>query len=208
VNLMLDLPTILAWTALAAIVSLSPGPDVLLVANQAARRGIDAGLASVLGITVGGLWYMLLCGFGFLSILALSPALFTAVKIAGACYLAWLGVQLLRGAFAGNEETDPPSLRAPFRQGLLANLLNPKVAVFYLAVLPQFVGTGPSAPLNGMLLIAIHYAINAPWLALVAYGSDRAGTALRTSQAMRWVQGLLGAAFLGLAGKLAFARSH
>jgi threonine/homoserine/homoserine lactone efflux protein len=86
-------------------------------------------------------------------------------------------------------------------------LLNPKVALFYLAVLPQFTGTGTDAPLRGVLLIAIHYALNLPWLALVALGGARAGRAIRNGPLMRWIEGLLGTLFIGLAGRLAFARS-
>ena len=91
-------PSILAWTALAAVVALSPGPDTLLVAGNAARLGHGAGLKTVAGVAAGGVVYALLCGFGFMSVLVASQPLYLAVKIAGAAYLAFIGAQLLWGA--------------------------------------------------------------------------------------------------------------
>jgi threonine/homoserine/homoserine lactone efflux protein len=85
-------------------------------------------------------------------------------------------------------------------------VLNPKVAVFYLAALPQFVGHGPDAPLKGVLLIAIHYAIGGAWLSAIALGAGRAGEAFRTSPAMRWLEGVAGVFLLGVAGRLAVER--
>lgn len=199
---------ILTWSLLALAASMSPGPDTLLVAGHGARGGRPAGLAAVAGIVVGGVWYMALVGLGFLSLLAAWPALFTAVRIAGALYLAWLGAKLILGAIRPRtSEAATVALSAPFRQGFFTNALNPKVALFYLAALPQFVGTGPNAPLIGVGLIAIHYAIGGAWLSLVALAAARAGTVLRASAAMRWIEGVLGAAFIGLAGKLAVSRS-
>ena len=155
------LPLLLTWSALALVASISPGPDTLVVAGHAARNGLRAGLAAAAGIVAGGLWYMLLFGFGFLRLLNAWPMLFLIVKICGALYLAFLGVKLLIGAVKAETRhpEKPLDLSAPFRQALLTNALNPKVALFYLAVLPQFVGSGPNAPAFGVLLIAIHYAI-------------------------------------------------
>jgi threonine/homoserine/homoserine lactone efflux protein len=203
------LSLLLAWSALALAAAMSPGPDTLLVAGHAARGGLRAGLAAVAGIVTGGLWYMALLGAGLLSLLSASPTLFLVVKIGGAVYLAWLGFKLILGAVRGApaEEPKPVSLSAPFRQGLVTNALNPKVALFYLAALPQFVGSGPDAPLFGMLLIAIHYALGGIWLSLVAAGAARAGGVVRASAAMRWLEGALGAAFIALAGRLALVRN-
>jgi threonine/homoserine/homoserine lactone efflux protein len=215
-------PSILAWTALATAVALSPGPDTLLVAGNAARRGHVAGLRTVAGIVCGGVFYAALCGFGFMSVLIASPTLYLVVKIAGAGYLALIGAQMLIGAV--RQKPSPPAgpssdrfaatfsrkgrraTLAPFRQGLLTNILNPKVAVFYLAALPQFVGHGPDAPLKGVLLIGIHYVIGGAWLSAVAMGAGRAGDAFRASTAMRWLEGVAGVFLLGVAGRLAVER--
>ncbi|AGH48712.1 MULTISPECIES: LysE family translocator [Sphingomonadales] len=205
---MLTTHTLLAWTVLAIALVLTPGPDTMLVAGNAARRGFRAGIATASGIALGGVWYMALCGFGFLSLLNAVPGMFAAVKTIGAIYLAWLGLKLVRGAIApARGEAAPVAMGAPFRQGFLTTILNPKVAVFFLAALPQFVGTGPEAPLRGVLLVGIVYAVGFAWLALLAGLASRAGTRIGNSQAMRWIEGALGTAFVGFAGKLALSRN-
>ncbi|WP_298395326.1 LysE family translocator [Sphingobium sp.] len=188
---------------------LLPGPDTMLVAGHAARRGLKAGMAAIGGIQLGGLFYMLLCGFGFLSVLNAVPGLFMAVKIAGALYLAWMGLGLLRGAINPAPASDAPKVRiggSPFMQGFISTVLNPKVAIF-LAALPQFVGTGPDAPWQGMLLIAIVYALGFLWCALLAALATKAGQSVGQSRAMRWFEGAMGVGFFGLAGRLALARN-
>ena len=201
---------ILAWTALAAAVALSPGPDTVLVAGNAARRGPMAGLSTVAGVAAGGLVYAALCGFGFMSVLVASQPLYLAVKIAGAAYLALIGAQMLWGAVrrkpASPGAARPAAKGSPFRQGLLTNVLNPKVAVFYMAALPQFAGHGADAPMKGVLLIAIHYAIGAAWLSGVALGAGRIGETFRSSAAMRWLEGAAGVFLLSVAGRLAAER--
>jgi len=201
--------SLLAWTALAVALALSPGPDTMLVLGQAARGGLRAGFAAVAGVSVGGIWYMALCGFGFLSLLNAVPNLFFIVKTVGAIYLAWLGFQMLRGALRKPAETGakPVALGGPFRQGFLTTVLNPKVAIFFLAALPQFVGTGPDAPAHGMLLIGIAYAIGFMWLSLLLVAAVFAGRKIGRSGLVRWFEGVVGAAFIGLAGRLALARN-
>lgn len=200
--------SLLAWTLLSVGLVLTPGPDMMLVAGHAARGGARAGLAATAGVVLGGLWYMTLCGFGFLSVLAAFPTLFMVVKIAGAIYLAWLGLKLVRGAvLPAPPAAMPLALGKPFWQGLLTTALNPKVALFFLAILPQFVGQGPDAPLRGALLIAVPYVLGGFWLSGLSFVAARAGRAAQQSSAMRWIEGVLGAAFIGLAGRLALARN-
>lgn len=189
---------------------LLPGPDTMLVAGHAARRGLKAGMAAIGGIQLGGLFYMALCGFGFLSVLNAVPGLFLGVKIAGAIYLAWLGLSMLRGAVKPAPASEAPKLRiggSPFAQGFISTVLNPKVAIFFLAALPQFVGTGPEAPFQGMALIAIVYGLGFFWCALLAVLATKAGRKVGQSSAMRWFEGAMGVGFFGLAGRLALARN-
>jgi len=195
---------LLAWSALALAVTLSPGPDTLLVASHGARGGLRAGLAAVSGIVVGGVYYASLIGVGALNVLVAVPALFLAVKIAGALYLAWLGAQLIWRAWRGQEEAaaKPVRLEQPFMQGFLTNALNPKIAIFYLAALPQF-ASGPNAPMIGVLLIAIHYVMGAVWLSGVAYAASRARRIALKSTFVRWLEGATGVFFVGVAGRLA-----
>lgn len=211
---MLTLQSLLAWTAMAVGLVLLPGPDTMLVAGHAARRGLKAGMAAIGGIQLGGVFYMALCGFGFLSVLNAVPGVFMAVKIAGALYLLWLGITMLRGAFRPAPETvetvAPKSTRlggSPFAQGFFSTVLNPKVAIFFLAALPQFVGTGPNAPRHGMMLIAIVYVLGFFWCTALAAMATHAGRRMGRSSAMRWFEGAMGAAFVGLAGRLALARN-
>lgn len=189
---------------------LVPGPDTMLVAGHAARRGLRAGMAAIGGIQIGGLFYMALCGFGFLSVLNAVPGLFMTVKIAGAIYLCWMGIGLLRGAIRPAPADAAPKMRlgsSAFTQGFISTVLNPKVAVFFLAALPQFVGTGPDAPWQGMLLIAIVYVLGFFWCAALAALTAKAGRKVGQSRAMRWFEGALGVSFFGLAGRLALARN-
>jgi threonine/homoserine/homoserine lactone efflux protein len=207
----MPLSALLAWSALALAVTLAPGPDTLLVAGHAGRSGARGGLAATAGILCGGFYYAALCGFGAMAALAASPLLYAAAKIAGAAYLALIGAQMLwralRGAGAAEGQAPPPPrLGAPFRQGFFTNMLNPKVALFYLAALPQFVGGGPAAPLYGVALIAIHYAMGALWLGSIALAAGQARRLRLSRAASRWLDGVLGAAFVGLAARLALDR--
>jgi threonine/homoserine/homoserine lactone efflux protein len=210
---MIEPAALLAWSALALAVTLTPGADTLLVASHAARGGLRSGLAAVAGIQCGAASYAVLFGFGALSVLAATPVLFAIVKIAGAIYLALLGVQFLWGALARKnvEQADAPRIAAngslwqPLRQGFLSNVLNPKVALFYLAALPQF-ASGPNAPLIGAMLIGIHALFGASWLSIVAVAASRARAITWNTTLVRWLEGAIGAFFLGVAGRLAFAQ--
>lgn len=204
--------TLLAWSALSVGLAVTPGADTALVATNAARGGVGAGLRAVAGIVSGGVIYALLFGFGVLRVIAATPVLFMVVKTIGAIYLAFLGVMLIRGALKKQ-----PSVQAemqvsvgpphPWRQGFLCNVLNPKVALFFLAALPQFVQAGSDAPFIGALLIAISYAIGAVWLFGIAFAASRVSDVFRASGVSRWIEGVVGAAFLALAGRLAVERA-
>jgi len=202
---------LLAWIVLSTGLVLVPGPDTVIAVSYAVRRGLRDALWAVWGGTVGGVWYIALCGFGFLTVLAAYPTLYTTVKIAGAIYLAWLGLKLLRGALRPQPDAVAGADRQisdnPFYQGLLTTVLNPKIALFFLAILPQFVGAGPDAPYWGMLLIAISYAMGFVWLVIVAIVAARASSAARQTKVGRWIEGMLGVAFMGFAARLATARS-
>ena len=208
---MIEPAALLAWSALALIVTLTPGPDTLLVAAHAARSGFRAGMAALAGIMTGVVWYGSLVAFGALSILVAVPALFLAVKIAGALYLAWLGAGMIWSAVKGRASdapAKPVDLGKPYAQGFFTNALNPKVALFYLAALPQFAGTGADAPLVGVMLLAIHAVMGFAWLSFVAVAAARARTLVWKGAVVRWLEGAVGAFFVGVAGRLAFAQAR
>src|SRR3546814_11119621 len=117
---------------------------------------------------------------------------------------------MVRGALKPAPASEAPRMRiggSPFMQGFVSTVLNPKVAIFFLAALPQFVGTGPDAPWQGMLLIAIVYALGFLWCALLAVLATKAGRKVGQSSAMRWFAGAMGVGFSGLAGRLALDRT-
>ncbi len=198
-----------AWIALATVATVSPGPDTALVIAQSARRGRRAGLMVALGIGVGNLWYALLFGFGLMSLLAAQPMVFAIVKLVGAAYLAWIGFKMLRAALAGTAHDAKVTAKgSPFVQGFVTNIFNPKIALFFLAAIPQFAGNGPDAPAIGVALIVINGIINMLWLTIVATGVERAGAKLQQSNVMRWLEGIIGVALMGIATRVAFSRNH
>lgn len=206
---MIEPAALLAWSALALIVTLTPGPDTLLVAAHGARGGFRAGMAALAGIMTGVVWYGSLIAFGALSILVAVPSLFLAVKIAGALYLAWLGAGMIWNALKGKQAETPQKpvdLKRPYAQGFFTNALNPKVALFYLAALPQFAGTGADAPMIGLLLLAIHAAFGFVWLSFIAFAAARARTIVWKSAVVRWLEGAVGVFFIAVAGRLAVAQ--
>jgi len=138
---------VLAFTLVAAILTMTPGADTLLVVRNVLRGGRGDGFVTMFGICSGLYAHAVLSALGISVILMHSATAFTVLKIAGACYLVWLGIQSLQSAgraSAAPELADAGAVRVPavrsFREGFLTNLLNPKVIVFYLALLPQFIG--------------------------------------------------------------------
>ncbi len=201
---MIEPAALLAWSALALAVTLTPGPDTLLVASHAARGGVRAGLAAVAGIAAGIVYYASLIGFGFLSFLAAIPIVFIVVKAIGALYLLWLGVNMITRALtrAADPVAEPQALNQPFMQGFLTNALNPKVALFYLAALPQF-ATGSDAPPIGVMLLGIHAALGVIWLSAIVLMAVRARRIAWNPSFTRWLEGATGVFFVGVAGRLA-----
>jgi threonine/homoserine/homoserine lactone efflux protein len=140
---LLTLPQLAGFLAAAILVTLAPGPDNLMVLSLGMARGRRAGVAFGLGCALGCLNHTLLAALGVSALIAASPTAFTALKIAGGLYLVWLGIQAIRNARPAGAR---PAGEAPqeeagrlFVKGLVANAINPKVILFFLAFLPQFV---------------------------------------------------------------------
>jgi len=199
-----------AFLVAAVLLNLSPGPDIAFILGHTAKGGARRGTAAMLGIWTGALCHVVFAAIGLSAIVAASATAFSIVKWAGVAYLIWLGVQALRSA-GGNPVADAApawhSWGAVFRQGVLIDLLNPKVAIFFLAFLPQFVvaGAGPAwlqLGVHGVLIIAVAAVIEPP---LVLLG-DRLTTRLRQSRALaRWLDRSLGAILIALGLRLALA---
>jgi RhtB (resistance to homoserine/threonine) family protein len=206
-------PQLLAFTAVAALLTVAPGPDTFLVVRNSLRGGRRDGFATALGITSGLYFHALLSAVGVSAVLARSVSAFGVLKVAGALYLAWLGVQSLRAAArpaAAQAAGDPAAAHVPgarsYREGLLTNLLNPKVIVFYLALLPQFISPGDAVVPKALLLAAIHGALGVAWLGLLAWGVDRSRQFFLRPRLRRFMDGLCGAVLVGFGLRLAFAQ--
>ena len=206
-------PQVLAFTLVAALLTVSPGADTFLVVRNTLRGGRDDGWATVAGICSGLFVHAILSAVGVSALLAHSAAAFFALKVAGAAYLAWLGIQSLRSAARKPEVAEPPGVAAPrvpasrsFREGFLTNLLNPKVIVFYLALLPQFLSPGDAALPKSLLLTAIHFLQGILWLGLVAWGVDRSRRFFMRPALRRAMDALCGTILVALGVRLALAQ--
>lgn len=202
----------LAFCAAALVVTLAPGPDTFLVIGNAIKNGVRGGLATVAGIVSGGVVPMALFAGGLAQLLVYSATAFVVIKTVGAMYLIWLGVNALRGAFKPATDIDTaaagsvqPSLWRAYWQGVLTNALNPKIALFYLAFLPQFMDPAQSVALQSVLLIGTHYLMGLVWLSLVALAAAQLGDWLSRGRVRRWLDGIVGAVMLGFGIRLAFA---
>jgi threonine/homoserine/homoserine lactone efflux protein len=204
-----DLPTfMLASLVLNAI----PGPDTLYIVSRSVSQGRRAGLVSALGISTGCLVHTGLAAFGLSTILAASATAFESVKIAGAFYLIYLGLRALRKRPGATGNTPPPPRPAValYRQGVMTNVLNPKVALFFLAFLPQFIvpdaGLGP---VPFLALGSLFVAQGTLWCVLVVLFASRATEAIRTNgRAAGMLERLTGVVFIALGLNLLRARAH
>lgn len=192
----------------AVLLNLSPGPDIAFILGQTLRGGRRAGLAACLGIWTGAFGHVVMAAAGLSAILAASSLAFSAVKWVGAAYLIYLGIKALLsdgGSFFSTGAKSGTTMTAVFRQGVLVAILNPKVAIFFLAFLPQFVvpGAGPVWAqffLHGLLIIAVATLIEPP---LVLLG-DRLTTGLRNNPRVGlWLDRSLGTLLVGLGLRLA-----
>jgi RhtB (resistance to homoserine/threonine) family protein len=206
---------VVAFTFVAGALTLTPGADTMLVVRNVLRGGRRDGVVTTCGICLGLFVHATLSALGMSVILMHSATAFHLVKFAGACYLVWLGLQSLYGAIrdashaAGLEPLGAPSvvsLQRCFLEGVLSNVLNPKVAIFYLAFLPQFIGPADVVLQKSLLLAGIHYAEGILWLVMVSIVVDRMRRFFLHSTARRWLDGVCGALFVGLGTRLALER--
>jgi threonine/homoserine/homoserine lactone efflux protein len=195
----------------ALLLNLAPGPDLAFILGHTARGGTRNGLAAMLGVWAGVLCHISFAVVGLSALIVASAEAFAIVKWIGVGYLLWLGVQALRskGGFLADARPDSSiNRRRVFGQGMLVNLLNPKVAIFFLAFLPQFLvaGAGPvwlQLLLHGVLVIAVAGLVEPP---LVFFG-DRVTARLRANDRLsRWLDRALGTMLIGLGLKLAAMR--
>lgn len=198
------------FTLASLLLIVTPGQDMVLVMSRSIAQGPRAGIATAAGVGTGLLGHTLLATAGLGAVLAASETLFTVLKLAGAAYLVWMGIALLRTREAALPLDAAPArgLGRLFADGALSNLSNPKIAIFYFAFLPQFVVPGAGRPAMtvfalGAAFAALTVAVKAP-VGLAA--GLLSGWLRRRPRALLWLYRCSGAALVGLGLRLALAR--
>jgi len=192
------------------LLNITPGQDVAYIVSTGAARGWKAGALAALGVNTGCLVHVTAAALGLSAILATSATAFTVVKFVGAAYLVWIGIAMWREN-GGNGHSEgakaQKSLRSVYSKGFLTNALNPKVALFFLAFLPQFVATdSPNKPM-ALLILGVIFTVNGTFVNL-AYAFAAARTAALFNGGGRyktWIKRAAGTLFLGMGVRLAMA---
>lgn len=202
--------SLLLFLTATLLLNLTPGPDMLYVTARSLDQGRLAGVVSALGIAAGCLIHALAVAFGLARLLLAVPPVYEAIRYAGAAYLIYLGVSQVRGRRSLRSATtvSPAQLSTIFLQGMLTNVLNPKVALFFLAFLPQFVNTAASGVTRQMLLLGLLFNLSGTLVNIaVALAASFAGVRLQSrladSARFRW---LTASILVGLGLRLALNR--
>jgi RhtB (resistance to homoserine/threonine) family protein len=201
-----------AFLGVAALVLVSPGPDTALVTKNALMHGRSTALATSFGVAAGLLVWTLASALGVAAIVNASATAFTTLKLVGAAYLIWLGIQALRSARHGAAGGAAPASgrrigpRRGFRQGLLSNLANPKIAVFFTSLVPQFVGSGTHVLLPSLLLGGTFVVMTVTWLSGYALLASKAGDLLTRPRVKTALDRFTGCVLIGFGLRLATER--
>ena len=195
--------TLLAFMAAMLVLALTPGPGFLAVVARAMSRGFGAGLAATAGLVLGDLLFLALAILGLSALAAVLGDFFLVVKWLGAAYLVWLGIALWRSGGAAAQPTPPDtprpktSHRGSLALGFLVTLGNPKVILFYGAFLPTFVDLGSLTLGDVLLLGTVVAAVLFAVLGVYAFLAARAGRAMTSSRAQRWLNRVTGGLLVG-----------
>ena len=205
------------FCATVFVLNATPGVDMMLILARTMQHGVRGGLAAACGVSAGCVLHALAAAFGLAALLATSAAAFATLKWAGAAYLLWLAFGMLRAALKPPAAATPVAAAAPgapgawrlFRQGLYTNALNPKVALFFLALLPQFIdGAAPHKTLAFLFLGAWFVAQGTLFLAVFVLLVAPLARWRPTPAIERTLHALGGALFVALAARLALAQRH
>ena len=209
---MFETDALLLFVFAGLALNLTPGPDLLYIVARSLGQGWRAGMVSSLGIAAGCLVHTAAAALGISLLLRASPVAYDALRLAGAAYLIYLGVQALRQQNPGVGITTLRSTPLPkiFWQGFVTNVLNPKVALFFLAFLPQFADPAHGSFELQILLLGLIFIANGAWVCLlVAWSAARAAQWLQgRAKTVNWIQRGSGALLLGLGLHLALNRDH
>jgi threonine/homoserine/homoserine lactone efflux protein len=210
------LGSVLAFTLAATLLTITPGLDTMLVMRTSVRSGGRAGLVAGAGITLGVYAWGAATAFGLSALLLASRLAFDGLRVLGAAYLFTVGARMLwrarRGAGAQSVEAKatatPGNAAEAFRTGALTNLLNPKVGVFYITLLPAFIPHGAPMLTTSLLLASIHAALGMVWFTLIALLVGRIRRLLDRPAVQRRVEQVTGVAFIGFGTRLALTLRH
>jgi len=202
--------TLFSFLFAITILTLTPGFDTALVLRSAVAQGAKRASVTALGITLGCLVWGVAVGFGLGALLLASEMAYNLLKWLGAAWLLWLGLKLLLKPRQTAIDTQQPALQqgylACFSRGLLGNLLNPKVGIFYVSFLPQFIPAGASVALWCSLMALAHVLLGLIWNAVLIGGSHYFAGHLRKPRVLKVMDRLTGCVFIGFAAKLALSR--
>src|SRR5262249_16352119 len=213
-------PQIAAFAVVAGLLTVTPGADTMLVIRNVMARGRAAGLQTTVGACCGVFIHATLSALGLSLILIKSATAFEIVKLVGAGYLVWLGVHALRQAIRripGQEQLDGAAVvsttiasrgRRSFLEGFLSNVLNPKVAMFYLAFLPQFMSPGDWVFGKSMLLATIHFVEGVVWMSALTFSIARVRAWITQTRVRRTIEATTGVVLIGFGARLALDRAH
>lgn len=198
------------FALVAALLTILPGPDSALVLRSALTEGRRPAIATAIGINSGALVWGAAAGVGAAALLAASEIGFTVLKLVGAAYLVYLGVRLIVASFrrptgldAPMDARPPVSLWAAYARGALTNLLNPKVGVFYIALIPQFIPEGANPLAMGLLLALVHALESFVWFAALIVAAEAARRWFTSPRVSRGIDRVTGGVLITFGGLLA-----
>lgn len=209
---MIQVQPLFAFALVAALLTIVPGIDTSLVLRGALTRGHRYGFATAIGICCGALVWGVAAAIGASALLAASELAYRVLTLAGAGYMIWLGGSLIWKSFRRGADAaahDLPAMRTAdslgraWLTGFGTNLLNPKVGVFYLATIPQFIPAGTSPALMGVALAAVHALLSIIWFAAIILATAVVSRWLRSPRAVRIIDRITGTVLVGFGGKLA-----
>lgn len=208
------------FVAAVFLLNVTPGPDTAYIVGRSVAQGRSAGLVSALGICTGCCVHSIACAFGLTALLAASATAFTVIKFAGAIYLIYLGVRLVfaspakstaaQGDASTSVEQSARSLKQLFLQGFWTNVLNPKVVLFFVSFFPQFVWSGSEHKALAFLTLGgVFVAMSVLWNGFLAWVASSVTRRLGGKPVVKkWLDRVVGGAFVGLGVRLATATQH
>jgi threonine/homoserine/homoserine lactone efflux protein len=203
----------LVYVGIVVAIALLPGPDTAVVTKNALIHGREAALGSAIGVNVGLSVWTLATAAGVAAIIRSSAAVYDSLRLIGALYLIWIGVRALwdsrRGARVGDARNTighPIDRRGGFRQGVISNLANPKVGIFFTSLLPQFVSPHGSALLQMLLLGGTFIAFNVAWMCSYALAAVRLSDVLSRARVKATIDRFTGLILVGVGLRLAIER--